>query len=279
MDPGDPAGEAPHVLIVGGLLTPPIGYRRMRRRLLDHGAASVDVAPVSVIDWARAGLSGFGALQRTVARAIEGTHAGAGRPIIVVGHSGGGLLARLAMSDAPYRGRIGGVAPLVGCLVSLGSPHDLHRAPLGRSHEGVRLAAFLAEHQPGAYHRGTRYVTVASDAVPASRPGTRRRGPVARMQLAFFRRITGPTLPPGSDGIVSVGLAHLDDADQVTLHDTYHGVTGSPWYGDDAVIDVWWPVVLRSWRDAIGRSPAAGDRQEEGADAPGGEGVPGAPVD
>ena len=129
--------EQPDVLIVGGLLSPPVAYRRMRRRLLDRGAASVDIAPVSVLDWGRAGLVGFGPLQAKVVRSIRRTWDRAGsRPILVVGHSGGGLLARLAMCEAPYRGRVGGAAPMVGCLVTLGSPHDLHRAPLAHSHEG-----------------------------------------------------------------------------------------------------------------------------------------------
>jgi hypothetical protein len=250
----DPA-ERPPVLIVGGLLSPPIAYRRMRRRLLDRGAARVDIAPVSAIDWARAGLHGFAALQRTVARAIAATHAaGGGGPILVVGHSGGGLLARLAMCEAPYRGRIGGAAEMVGCLVTLGSPHDLHLAPLQRSHEGARLAAFLAAHAATVPHApATAYVTVASDAVaprPAGLPSARR-GPLARLQRAFFLRITGPTLPPGSDGIVSLVHAHLPGARQLTLHDVTHGVIGSPWYGDAAVIDRWWPVALAAWHDAL----------------------------
>ena len=75
MERRDPGAEAPHVLIVGGLLTPPLGYRRVRRRLLDRGAAGVVIAPVSALDWAWAGLTGFGALQRKVARAIGRTRA------------------------------------------------------------------------------------------------------------------------------------------------------------------------------------------------------------
>lgn len=243
----------PHVLIVGGLLAPPVAYRRVRARLLDRGAAHVDIAPVSVVDWARAGLTGFAALQRKVVRAIGRTHAtSAGRPIIVVGHSGGGLLARLAMCDAPYRGQVGGAASMVGCLVTLGSPHDLHHAPLRRAHEGVRLAAFLAAHAPGASSgSGTAYLTVASDAVSARMvsPDAGRRGPIARLQHAFFQRVTGPTLVGGSDGIVSLSLAHLEGARRLTLHDAYHGVIGSPWYGDPAVIDQWWPVALDLWRN------------------------------
>ncbi|MFN8518228.1 MAG: hypothetical protein U0667_02300 [Chloroflexota bacterium] len=248
--------DRPWVLIVGGLLAPPVAYRRMRRRLLHRGAAGVDIAPVHALDWGLAGVRGFGALQRKVALAIEGTHRrAAGRPIMVVGHSGGGLLARLAMSEAPYRGHVGGMADRVGCLVTLGSPHDLHLAPLRGTHEGVRLAAHLARHAPGAHDApGTAYLTVGSEAVrPATGPPSRRRGPIARAQHAFFRRITGPTLASGGDGIVSLSLAHLPGARHLTLHDALHGVVGSPWYGDDVVIARWWPAAQEAWRDATNR--------------------------
>lgn len=249
-----PDDDRPAVLIVGGLLAPPIAYRRVRVRLLARGASRVDIAPLTALDWARAGLSGFAALQSKVVHAIERAHAGGdGRPILVVGHSGGGLLARLAMCEAPYRGRVGGAAPLVGCLVTLGSPHALHDAPVP-AHEGVRLAAFLERHEPGAHHApGTRYVTVASDAVAPHPTGAppRRRGPVARAQHAFFRRITGQTLGSGGDGIVSLELAHLDGALHVTLHEALHGVVGSPWYGDERVIERWWPVALAAWRERV----------------------------
>jgi hypothetical protein len=142
---------------------------------------------------------------------------------------------------------------MVGCLVTLGSPHALHHAPLGAAHEGVRLAAFLDEHVPGAWHAPrTGYLTVAADTVsvpPADAPP--RRGPVARLRHAFFRRVTGPILGPGSDGIVSVSIAHLEGAHQLTLHEALHGVTGSPWYGDGAVIDSWWPAAVSVWRAAL----------------------------
>ncbi len=248
-----PGHDRPSVLIVGGLLAPPVAYRPMRGRLLARGAASVDIAPVHALDWALAGVRGFGPLQRKVARAMERAHRrSGGRPILVVGHSGGGLLARLAMCEAPYRGQVGGMAEQVGGLVTLGSPHDLHLAPLRGTHEGVRLAAFLARHAPGAHHAPrTGYVTVASDAVrPTAGPSGARRGPIARARHAFFRRITGRTLASGGDGIVSLSLAHLPGARQLTLHDTLHGVIGSPWYGNESAIDQWWPMALDAWRDA-----------------------------
>ena len=247
--------DRPHVLILEGLISPPIAYRRMRQRLLDHGAEGVDLGPVHVHDWMRAGVTGFGALQVRVADAIERAYERAGRrPIIVVGHSGGGVVARLAMADVPYRGRATAVSPLVGCLVTLGTPHALHHSPTRSRHAGVQLSDFLARHEPGAWHAPTTgYVTVGSDAVrPSSEPShAPRRHPVDRLRRAVFGRIVGPLLPSGSDGVVSLDWAHLEGATNLTYHDVLHGVVGGPWYGDEVVVDRWWPVAVDAWRQAL----------------------------
>ena len=194
------ATEHPYVLILEGLISPPIAYRRMRQRLLDHGARGVDLAPVHVWDWLRASVTGFGALQLRAARAIERAYErSGGRPIMVVGHSGGGVLARLAMSEAAYRGRATAVAPLVGCLVTLGTPHGLHRSPTRTRHAGVELSGFLDRHTPGAWFApATSYLTVGSDAV---RPRLSRRA--------------GITPPPDRPRAAGILLTHRRTAPAV----------------------------------------------------------------
>ncbi|MCY7418916.1 MAG: hypothetical protein LH650_10545 [Chloroflexi bacterium] len=246
--------DQPYVLIVEGLISPPIAYRRMRQRLLDQGAAGVDLAPVHVHDWMWAGVAGFGRLQRQVAHALRRAHGRAeGKPIMVIGHSGGGLLARLAMYDGPYRGHVEHVADVVGCLVTLGTPHDLHHMDTRWRHQGVQLSQFLAEQSPGArYAPHTAYLTVGSDAVrpaPAAQP-RRRRNPMRGGRDWFFQSLVGTPRPNGSDGMVSLDVVHLDGACQVTYHDVHHGVVGTPWYGDTHVVERWWPLALDAWRTA-----------------------------
>lgn len=256
----------PYVLIVEGLVSPPIAYRPMRQRLIERGATGVDLAPVHVHDWMLAAVRGFGALRANVATAIRTAHERAGgQRIMVVGHSGGGLLARLAVSDIPGDGRIEGISAMVGCLVTLGTPHDLHWMQTRWQHEGVRLARTLADSSPGAWFAPAMgYVTVASDAVrpdgdDAGRPGGR--SPLRAARDWFFRSIVGAPLPGGSDGVVSVDVAHLAGARQLTFHDVHHGVVGSPWYGDSPVIDRWWPVAIDAWRVALTEQagPGVGD--------------------
>jgi len=85
-----------------------------------------------------------------------------------VGHSGGGILARLALSPVACEGRLAAVGDAVGCLVTLGTPHGLHAAHLRWSHPGAHAASFLARQDAaGPHDPRTAIVTVGSTAVPA----------------------------------------------------------------------------------------------------------------
>ncbi len=263
---------APHVLIVGGFLTEPFNYWPMRRRLLARGAASVTIAPLHVPDWLAAGLAGFGPMLTRLGGAVRRTQAATGgRPLLVVAHSGGGIVTRLAMSRAPFDGRRSAVAPSVGALVTLGTPHGLAVGSVRSAHSGILAARFLDRESPGCHFAPTTaYLTVGSDFV---RPGhlqdltARGRGrrirPLTwwdRLVRHGFDSIVGPLPPDGGDGIVSVTAAHLPGAERLTFHDVRHGHIGGPWYGDDEIVDRWWPRAVKSWRGALdARRTGCGD--------------------
>jgi hypothetical protein len=238
----------PSVLIVGGFATAPPNYWPMRRRLLRRGVERVDIAPLWPPDWALAGILGFGPLLRRTGRAVARTyHACGRRPIIVVAHSGGGIAARLAMSSAPFHGRVAAVAEAVGCLVTLGTPHGLAQLATRYHHAGHEAVAFLDRETPDAFFAPrTAYLTVGS-----SYPSAAITGAVGRLSADVFSMVVGRETAELGDGIVPVAAVHLPGAEQLTYDDVRHGMIGSPWYGDDRVIDRWWPVALRLWTDAL----------------------------
>jgi hypothetical protein len=240
--------SAPNVLIVGGFATVPPNYWRFRSRLLDRGAARVDIAPLWTPDWLLAGMLGFGMVMRRTGRAIADTyHAGGRRPIMVIAHSGGGIAARLAMSDKPYHARIASVAPAVGCLVTLGTPHGLTGLDNRYHHAGHEAAGFLEREQPGAYFAPrTAYLSVGS-----RQPNAFIGGPVGSIVDQVFSMIVGTHDEKVGDGIVPHAAVHLAGAEQITLDNVLHGMIGSPWYGDDAVMDGWWPDAVRLWQRAL----------------------------
>jgi hypothetical protein len=248
-----PPVPRPPVLIVGGLLTSPAFYWHMRARLLRRGAGSVDIAPVYTPDWLLLVRLGYGRLVRRVGRAVVRTYRGSGRrPVLLVGHSAGGVLARLAMSPAPFRGYLAGIAEGVGALVTLGSP--LHSAPDGdpRLRAAREVTTFLDEMTPGAFFAPrTGYVTVAGSYTrgAASNDPDRRR----RAAGEAYARVMGEAARQGEgDGLIPVAAAHLDGAIQLTLPGIVHAqAMRAPWYGDDPALDLWWPVALEAYRAAL----------------------------
>jgi len=244
----------------------------MRARLLERGAARVSLAQLYWPDWLAVTFAGFGPSMLRAARAIRGARRIADAPLIVVGHSAGGTVARLAMSPEPFRGRCANVSSDVGCLVTLGTPHTLYDTIPGWDHPGLQVMRFLERVTPGAYFAPTTgYVTVGSTLVPPGR--VPRTNAFKRLISDIMGSIVGATPGVAGDGIVGNDLSQLDGARHVELHDTLHGTLGSPWYGDASVIDRWWPVALDEWHRALAaRDSADGVSDGDGTLAGGGGG-------
>ncbi len=250
-----------NVLIIGGFATVPPNYWPMARRLRRRGAR-VTIASIWTPDWMIAGMLGFGPLMRRARRAIlTAYNEGGQEPLMVIAHSGGGLVARLATSPTPFNGRTGGVAEAIGCLVTLGTPHGLALLANRYRHAGHEASAFLDREVPGAFFAPrTGYLTVGS-----SLEGGSFSGAAGRLADEFFSIAVGAETGTTGDGIVPDAAAHLDGAEQLTLDDVRHGMIGSPWYGDEPIIDEWWPTAVRLWREALEARSEGGSSAVAGA--------------
>jgi hypothetical protein len=195
-----------------------------------------------------AALLGFGSVMLRTGRAIGRTWRAGGRaPIIVIGHSAGGIAARLAMADKPFNGRMAGVAEAVGCLVTLGTPHGLHRLTNRYHHAGHAALRFLDAATPGAHFAPrTSYLSVGGRTPGAEFPGL-----AGDLANEMFGVAVGRETQALGDGIVPFAAVHLEGATQLTYEDVRHGMVGAPWYGDDVMLDRWWPVALDLWRAAL----------------------------
>ncbi len=278
----DPDACSPVVLVLGGFLTSAPLYIPLARRLRRRGAADVVIARLWTPDWLLAASRGLGPLVTRAGRALlvaneRSASSGAARsaPVLVIGHSAGGVLARLLTSPVPFQGRRLGAAPRIGAIVTLGSPHHVAReADIGGA-MGRVAAAFADEVVPGAaFAPKVGYVTVASRAIAGSAASDQR----ARTALRFYRGLLGPDVAHAEgDGLIPVASALLDGATQLVLDDAVHGqFGGQPWYGSEEMLDAWWPASLEAWRGAL-RARVAGGAEDRAAGAAADAGAAGAP--
>jgi hypothetical protein len=248
---------APTVLIIGGFMSSPPMYRGLRSLLLERDVPEVVVAPVWMPDWVLAAARGQGPIAARAGRALleasaaaDASEASAGAPVLVVGHSAGGVIARILTSPDPFAGRRMNGSGRVGAIVTLGSPHmnDAEGRAAQRMGETSRWAN---EHVPGAYFAPrTGYLCVASDAIVGDAGGDRK----ARRVDGFYRGVVSapPDEPIPGDGVVPLAAALLPGVEPIVLHDAEHAnVIARHWYGDADHVDAWWSRAVEIWRDAL----------------------------
>lgn len=196
---------------------------------------------------------------------VRHAHAETGKPVILVGHSAGGWLARAVLSnglwlkdiDENIMGEANHVrsSDLVLGVVTLGAPHfapldeaaDMTRGALRHvqlSYPGAHLSNSLSTWEG----RGIFYVTVGGAAVAGNSSAAR--GTAAKFAADSYLQVTGNLLNRGEeigDGVVPLSNTHLDGALQITIPEAWHSIQAPEdrWYGGDSLIDRWLQPTLR----------------------------------
>jgi hypothetical protein len=254
---------APTVLVLGGFLTSPPIYVSLARRLRARGIADVVVANVWTPDWLIATRAGLGPILTRSGRALleasaRSDLASLGAPVLVIGHSAGGMIARLLTSPVPFAGRRLNASGRIGAIVTLGTPHVVTEAGSFRNRTGAETAAFANREVPGPFFAPkVGYLAVASR-IRLGRPDGSAR------ERAAWRLYQGVTPDEGAteiagDGLVPLRSALLPGAPSLVFDDAAHGQwPGRDWYGSDRYLDRWWPLAVETWQGAL-RSRAGDD--------------------
>jgi hypothetical protein len=242
------------VLVLGGFITSPPMYHSFRRDLLARGAADVVVANVWTMDWLLAAARGLGPILTRSGRALlqaseRAETASLGAPILVIGHSAGGVSARLLTSPEPFAGRQFNASGRIGAIVTLGTPHVVAAPAPGRPKMGAENARFANEHVPGGFFAPrVGYLAVGSRAKVGRREGTL----TERRWWRGYAALLGNGDPViEGDGLIPLDAALLPGVEHIVFDDCAHGQGSGGWYGTPRHLDRWWPRAVEIWQAAL----------------------------
>jgi pimeloyl-ACP methyl ester carboxylesterase len=229
------------IIIIGGYNSLWTAYLKLARELEDlTGLLAVGVPLMPWHWWSATRAENAG----NILQKLESTVGWARRrhgveSFILVGHSAGGLVARLYLCEEPVWGQATNGLEHVTGLVSLGSPHC--------SQKGAKAGWFLTAEAnrlaPGAtYAHSVDYLAVAGRYLRGDQRGGWRERRAFRSYAIF-----GGRGDVWGDGAVPLDCAHLAGAHAVTLEGVAHSSKyGSNWYGaSKSIIRRWWPDWVR----------------------------------
>ena len=223
------------VVICGGFLSFAMLYTELRETLqtLTHRPAAI--ADIGSGDWLfSVAPPGWIPLLDQLGVAVQTLmHQAGGQKVTLIGHSAGGVLARLYLSPRPFYGRTYRGLDRVAHLITLGSPHYNQQQKLF----GSWMARWVEKRYPGAaFAPDVRYTAVAGKLIYGRSEGSLRE----RHAHEFYEDIGGEGETWG-DGLIPVASALLEGAQQIILDDVGHFAGfGGPWYGEADVVQRWW---------------------------------------
>ena len=222
------------IVVFGGFLSQPQLYTRMRDWLAQRTGQQAWVVDTRTHDWlmsvtAEGWAHLLDKLRQTVHRAVESSDTG---KITLIGHSSGGVMARLFLSPAPFQGRTYHGLEYVAHLITLGSPH--------KNRHGTRMRKWVEKEYPGSFFPSVRYTSVAGKARRGNLRGSLRE----RWAYFAYRELCGDGTVWG-DGLVPISSQLLDGSQQIVLEGVGHFAGFSAlWYGSVPIISRWWTACM-----------------------------------
>lgn len=259
---------APVVLLLGGFLTSPPLYVPFVRRLRERGVADVVTGNVWLPDWLLAARRGLGPIVTRSGRALLEASARSermalGAPVLVIGHSAGGMSARLLTSPEPFAGRRLDGSGRMGAIVTLGTPHHVTASGEMGRRAGEEAATFANGVVPGpAFAPRTGYLAVGGRGVIGRRDGTRPEQQAWRVYQDLHADPGADTIP--GDGLIPLASSLLAGAPAIVIDECVHGTWPGDWYGSARFIDAWWPRALQTWHEALSARVALAEGRPTG---------------
>jgi len=219
------------IVILGGFLIDSSSYEEMTEYIKSRSNNKVVIVPVNKIEWLSTNWSfGWKIILDKVDKIVkELSEESPKNKVTLIGHSSGGMILRLYLSDLLFSGKIYNGKDYANCLITLGSPNQAKRA--------THLRNLVSSKLPGSFYSAdVCYVSVAGE--------LDLNGPIAtktslRLSRSSYRALIGNGDVIG-DGLVPRDSALLIGSKHVVIKETAHGKAfGKEWYGSKNKVEEW----------------------------------------
>lgn len=215
------------VVIFGGFLSYANNYRGMQAHIEAITGQKVAIVNTRGYDWLSIiSIQGWiyliHKLDEAVLKVLDGSNR---QDVFILGHSIGGILAKIYLLDDPFPGEKFPGREAVTHLVTLGSPHS-NKGGLTR---GGLLTRWIDNKYPnGALAPNVSYTSIAGKFLRGNKKGSTREYWVYQN----YRSICGKGDGWG-DGLIPIDCALMEGSHKIVLDNISHAqIFGHPWYGD-----------------------------------------------
>ena len=224
------------IILLGGFLINPKSYLNISKFLKDREGIVVNIVNINKSEWLFTNWEVgwrrvLDKVHKLVTEQVSKSETG---KITLVGHSSGGVMLRLYLSNRYFRGRKYNGKIYCNNLITLGSPHQAIRA--------TKLRSFVDREFPGCYYSNEVKYTSIGGQIDLKSEATKS---LSRLTAnKSYLAISGIKSDIG-DGLVPLSSSLLKDSKQIILSNVAHGKSfGDIWYGSDEALKRWWKEVI-----------------------------------
>tara|TARA_B100000963_G_scaffold35901_1_gene26871 strand:- start:6590 stop:7288 length:699 start_codon:yes stop_codon:yes gene_type:complete len=225
------------IILLGGFLITEEAYIDMRNTIRDFFKRDIYFVNITRNDWLKTNsLKGWSnILDKVEEKALNIINIEQGEKIDLIGHSSGGVILRLFLSNEIFDNKIYNGQIFTSNLITLGSPHQALRA--------TKLRKFVDQKYPGSFFKSVNYISIGGKLKINSNETSLVSKFLAKR---FYKSISGNPCEDG-DGLVPLSSSLLEGSQKIVIQNSAHsGIFGKHWYGTPSNTKAWFSKII--WR-------------------------------
>tara|TARA_Y100001968_G_scaffold328372_1_gene375407 strand:+ start:788 stop:1489 length:702 start_codon:yes stop_codon:yes gene_type:complete len=225
------------VILLGGFLIKTKSYLPIANWLKKEKGLKVKIIELNKLDWLITSWEyGWARILNKVNIEVKTiVETSSTKKVTLLGHSSGGVMLRLYLSDRILSGKRFNGKDYCNNLITLGSPHQAKRS--------TKLRGLVDKEYPGTYYSScVNYASIGGRLNNKSKTTKL----LTRLTAKYsYNSISGLENDCG-DGLVPLSSSLLKDSKQIIMDGVSHGqIFGESWYGSEDVIEKWWGELLK----------------------------------